>query len=151
LIDTSSSAKNQRVERVSPFLKRSLHGSIIGNLAGLVLFGFSAAMTAVSNGESFVRLLGIPSLLLAPFAVGFVESRYWGENTIRFRAMLLHSLICTCLAFSVAAIAFHEGIVCLLILAPIFYIAVLTGAFFGWYFLKSETAAQTPFWFRLCF
>jgi len=110
-------------------LKLVFRGAIVGNLAGVALFGVSLLLSAYPTKA--MRILGLPSLLLAPFVVGFVAAWYWRSVTFGLRDTLLHSLLCTCLAFGVAVLLFREGLICLLILAPLFYIAVLTGALVG--------------------
>jgi hypothetical protein len=112
-------------------LKVVFQGVIMGNLAGLALFGFGLLFSMHSKTPNAIRVLGLPSLLLAPFVVGFVASWYWHPITYGLRDTLLYSLLCTLLAFGVAVLLFHEGLICLLILAPLFYFAVLTGAQVG--------------------
>src|SRR3954468_13347573 len=108
-----------------------LQGVVVGNLAGLAIFGVALLFSMYPKTPHAIRILGVPSLLLAPFVVGFVAAWYWRRITFGLRDALLHSLLCTCLAFGVAVLVFHEGMICLLILAPLFYIAVLTGALVG--------------------
>jgi hypothetical protein len=115
---------NSRPSRARAFAK----GIGMGTLAGAGLFALALAIPLLSQQ---LRILSAPSLLLSPFLVGFVAARYWSEVQFGIRDSLLHSLTCTLFAFTLAAIAFHEGIVCLLILAPIYYVAVLSGALTG--------------------
>jgi hypothetical protein len=113
-------------------LNRAKHiatGIVIGNLAGVALIALTILLTS-SRGE-LMTYIGLPSFVAVPFLVGFVAAWCWKNQNVTIAGTLLHSLSCTLLSFSIAALAFHEGIVCLLILAPLFYIGVTAGALTG--------------------
>jgi hypothetical protein len=132
-------------------LKVVFQGAIVGNVAGLALFGFAVLFSMYAKTPNAVRALSVPSLLLAPFAVGFVAAWYWRTITFGLRDTLLHSMLCTCLAFGVAVLVFREGLICLLILAPLFYIAVLTGALVGRAWFDRRGGRMNAFIFPMLF
>jgi hypothetical protein len=110
-------------------VKKIAAGIVIANLAGAALIGVT--MLLLSSSGEMATYIGLPSFFAVPFLVGFVAAWCWRELNLRIREMLVHSLLCTLVSFSIAALVFREGIVCLMILAPIFYIAVLVGALTG--------------------
>jgi hypothetical protein len=132
-------------------LKIVFQGAIVGNLGGVALFGFGVALTSYSAMPRVAGSLSLPSLLLAPFLVGFIAAWYWRKITFGIRNCLLYSLLTTCLAFAVAALLFREGFICLLILAPIFYVAVLTGALVGRLWFDRRSGRINAFIFPMLF
>jgi hypothetical protein len=111
-------------------LKVVLLASLIGNLAGATLIAVVFLLGKMTSSD-VARVLGLPSIFLVPFVIGFVASWYWRAATRGARDVLLHSLVCTFFGLGLGALLFREGAICLLILAPLFYIAVLTGAVVG--------------------
>lgn len=132
-------------------LKIVFQGAIVGNVGGLALFGFGLALSAYPGMPHAAGVLALPSFLLAPFLVGFIAAWYWRRIAFGIRNCLLYSLLCTCLAFAVAAVVFREGFVCLLILAPLFYIAVLTGALVGRLWFDRRGGRMNAFIFPMLF
>jgi hypothetical protein len=121
---------NARMKLRPADIERVLVASLFGNVIGAFLFAVPFILQGLGASDA-VRLLGMPSVLLAPLLVGFVASWFWRTVAPGIRDTLLYSLICTCVAFVVAVVVFREGLICLLLLAPLFYIAVLTGALVG--------------------
>jgi len=89
--------------------------------------------------EAYGRL-GLPSLFLAPSLGGLVASYIWRTLTPTIGATCLNTLWITLLALVVATLAFHEGMICLLILSPLFFASVLVGALLGRVLFKTYPA-----------
>jgi hypothetical protein len=75
--------------------------------------------------------MALPSLFLVPALGGLIASYIWRPLKPSIGSTLLNTLSMTLLALVVAAIGFREGVVCLLILSPLFYVSVLAGALVG--------------------
>jgi hypothetical protein len=134
---TAYSARDSRMPSAISKTKKIAVGILVGNIAGAALTGVT--MLLLSSSGEMATYIGLPSFFAVPFLVGFVAAWYWRELNLRIRETLVHSLLCTLVSFSIAAIFFREGIVCLMILAPIFYIAVLVGALTGRVWFRRNT------------
>jgi hypothetical protein len=76
-------------------------------------------------------VLGLPSFFLVPAVGGFVASYVWRALCPTIGATLLNTFWMTLLAFIGAALAFREGLICLLIMSPFFFVSALTGTLLG--------------------
>lgn len=107
---------------------RLLLGWVVGNLAGALLWGFGVW---VLESNSPLPVLGFPSLLFVPTLTGFAASWVWAPLDLPRWKVLLHSLGCTVLLLSGAWFFMGEGAVCLVMAAPLLYLAVAAGALLG--------------------
>lgn len=105
-----------------------LAGILVGDLAVGLQF---AATILLTDKLRFARQLGIPSLFLVPVLGGFIASYIWRTLKPTIGFTFLNTLWMTLLALMIGAIAFREGAICLLILSPLYFLAVLTGALVG--------------------
>jgi hypothetical protein len=108
--------------------RRWLAGIVIGDLA--ISLYFAAAWffrNAVAAGDPLVY----PSLALVPAVGGLAASYIWRTLKPTVGATILNTLWLTLLALAVAVIAFSEGLICILIISPIFFFSALTGALLG--------------------
>jgi hypothetical protein len=80
---------------------------------------------------STVGMVGVPSFFFAPVFGGFVASYFWKVLKPSIGATCLNSICMTLLGLLGGAFFFQEGIICLIILSPLFFVAVLTGALLG--------------------
>jgi hypothetical protein len=101
-------------------------------LLGNVAVGLQIGMTVVLvNKSHWVRTLGLPSLFLVPILAGVIASYIWRTLKPTVTDTLVSSLWTTLMALAIATVVFHEGFICLLILSPIYFVAVLAGALVG--------------------
>jgi len=114
-----------RSRRVGRLLLGMLAGNAVGALLCGLVFGLVHFYPEYGGGVS------LPSLLLIPFAIGLVASWVWGPLKLGMGGILLQSLGCTALGLAVGAVAFQEGVICLIILSPLLYVGVLAGAVLG--------------------
>jgi hypothetical protein len=108
--------------------KRLLLGILAANGVGLLLC-VVANWIPLSPGA---MLMGsIPSMLLVSVCMGLAAAWVWRPLQLGIGATLFYSLICTFIALIAAVIAFQEGAICLIIISPIIYCGILTGALAG--------------------
>ena len=110
--------------------------------------GFAAACALGGAGAVGVRILyrfiplngragemaiaaAISSLFLVPFAMGITAAWFWAPLRLTIGQTLLHSLTCTVLGGTCAAVFLGEGSICLIIGSPLIYICIAGGALFG--------------------
>ena len=70
-------------------------------------------------------------MFLVPALGGLIASYIWRPLKPSISFVVVNSLWMTLLALVLAALAFAEGAICLLILSPIFFVALLAGALVG--------------------
>lgn len=115
-------------ETVSRAWRSLLLGGVIGNLvaAGAVIAA-AALMDHPGLGQSIAAL----NIGLVPALVGLVASWFWRRLPLTLGALLLHSLWLTAVGLGGAAFAFSEGIICLLMAAPLHFVGVLLSLWVG--------------------
>lgn len=109
---------------------RLVLGMIVGNLGGAAVFKL-AYVFAESLGRHAAELVAQPSVFLIPFLIGLVAAWVWKPLELRAGTTALHSVSCTALGLAGAYVFWGEGIICLLMAAPILYLGVFTGALVG--------------------
>ena len=102
---------------------------LAGNAVGALACGLAYNLVLLSKGHE--ELVGYPSLLLIPLAIGLMASWVWRPLGLGIGATLLHSLYCTLVGLGAAWLFMREGIVCLLIVSPILFIGTAVGALAG--------------------
>lgn len=114
-----------------------LAGMVLANLLMGTLFGALVGLIALArrlqeNGhDDFWTLIGLPSLFLVPMLGGLAAAYVWRSLRPTFGGIALNSLWLTLMGLAGAAVAFREGVICLLMAFPIFYGCVLAGAAIG--------------------
>jgi hypothetical protein len=111
-------------------------GILVGDIAIGLLFGLIAWMQAKVNFLGSV--VGGPSFFLVPPLGGLIASYIWRHLKPTIGATALNTLWMTLLGLVVAAIFFSEGVICLLILSPIFYAMIFVGALLGRIWFKVD-------------
>ncbi len=111
-----------------------LAGIVLGDIAVGLTYGLGLLLKI---GEHLPRQ-SLPSLLVVPVLGGLVASYIWRSLRPSIGATVLNSLWMTLLALAIATAAFHEGVICLLILCPLYFVSVLTGALLGRIFFKIQ-------------
>src|ERR1700677_864522 len=107
---------------------RLLLGMLAGNAVGALLCG--SVILLLKHSDDAIGIV-YPSLFLIPFVMGLVAALVWKPLGLGAGATALHSLSCTLLGLLGAWLVFKEGIVCLVIVSPLLYGFLFTGAFLG--------------------
>lgn len=118
-----------------PSWKIWLKGIVIGDVSIGLLYGACALLQTIGVYDTLV----IPSLFLVPLLGGLIASYFWRTLQPRIGATILNTFWMTFLALAGSTIAFHEGVICLLIVSPLFYLLVLTGACLGRIWFRTDT------------
>jgi hypothetical protein len=112
-----------------------LMGIVLGDLVIGLQFGITLLL---KDKVALVRTLGLPSLFLVPVLGGLITSYIWRTVKPTIGLTIVNSLWMTVLALAVGVAVFHEGAICLLILSPVFFVSVLTGALVGRVLFKTD-------------
>src|SRR5882762_9594432 len=108
-----------------------LAGVVIGDIAIALQYAVWIVASKKFHLPGTSGILAWPSLFLVPALGGLIASYIWRPLRPSIGSTLLNTLSMTLLALVVGAIAFREGVICLLIVSPLFYASVLTGALLG--------------------
>lgn len=111
-----------------------LAGILIGDLAVAVQYGLAVLLQ--DKGALF-RMFGLPSIFLAPAVGGLIASYIWHRVKPTIGLTILNTFLMTLLTLVIGFTLFKEGAICLLILSPIFFCAVLAGTMAGRILFKS--------------
>lgn len=103
-------------------------GMVAANVTGAALCGLAILLVNITNSPQPIIY---PSLALIPFAMGLVAALVWKPLALGKGATAGNTLLSTLLGLLGAWLVFREGIVCLLIVSPIFYIFTFVGALMG--------------------
>ncbi len=126
-----------------------LIGVVVADVAtGLLYVGITLLLFSVSKHGAFqqaVVIFGLPSFILIPLFGGFLASYCWRRLNPGIGATALGVLGMTLPGLAGAAVFLGEGLICLLIVCPLFYVVVFTGALLGRIWFKSD-----PTRLRLC-
>lgn len=123
-----------------------LTGTVAANIAtGLLYAGVCLVYALLAEtrwaGNIFGRgdaaavamavVFGLPSFILVPMLGGVVASYFWKTVQPGIGKTALGTLAVTFLAMVGAAVIWREGVICLLIVSPLFYLMVFAGALLG--------------------
>ncbi len=105
---------------------RLVIGTLAGNAVGFLLIILTKFISA-----SLVQTLVLPSLFLVPFAMGLVMAWVWRPLDPPTSIIMAFTLLGTGLGLGLATIVFGEGMICLIIISPVIYAFIVTGALSG--------------------
>jgi len=120
-------------------IARLVAGMLAGNAAAaLQCVGVIIVAKKYLPGRQYFAY-GTPSLFFVALTGGFVASIVWRRLRLTMGQSALHSLSGTLIAMGGATLAFHEGIVCILMAAPIYYFLFAAGAEIGRLWLRRDS------------
>ena len=122
-------------------LLRWIAGMAAGDVAIAVLYwGVGILLSALKSGSGYgvQMLIGWPSFFLVPMFGGLLASYVWRPLRPRVGATLLGALVMTLLGLAGAAVVFKEGVICLIIVSPLFFAMILAGALVGRVWFKVD-------------
>ena len=107
-----------------------LIGIVVADVAMALVYWGTVVLMILTEGY-YWGLLGLPSFFLIPLLGGLLASYLWRRLEPTIGGIAFNTFLMTLLALLGATIIFHEGAICLLIVAPLFYAMVLAGALIG--------------------
>jgi hypothetical protein len=120
-----------------------LGGMLLADIAVSLLYLAGTLVLAKLDG---LGILGLPSFFLVPALGGLLASYLWRSLSPGIGATCLNTLWMTLLALAGAAVAFHEGVICLVIVFPLYFVSALAGTLLGRIWFKTHsTRLQVSF------
>jgi hypothetical protein len=101
------------------------------NLAIVLLIVWLAFLANLIRGALVLGIIVYPSFLLLPAFGGLLAAYVWRKLQPTIGETVLNSLGTTLLELIGAAVILREGAICLLIVSPLWFVLILTGALLG--------------------
>jgi hypothetical protein len=104
-------------------------GIAAANALGLMLcFAVSSLWPADANASTFLNVINYPNLVLVSLCMGFAAGWIWRPLKLKLGWAILNSFLCTAAGVGLAFLFLHEGVICIIILSPLLFCGVLSGA-----------------------
>jgi len=116
-------------------------GIFVGDAAIALLYlgiGWLSRLPSTSGFEDTLKLVILPSFFLVPLFGGLVASYCWRRASPSIGGAALATLGMTILGLAAAFIVAGEGIICLIIVSPLFYVTLFAGAMLGHVWFKDD-------------
>lgn len=101
-------------------------GFILSNFAALIIIGLTSYFIPASPGT-----LVSSEFVIVPVLMGIISAWCWKDLEFKNKKLIILSCINGLLAISLSAIFLGEGIICLIIVSPLIFGFIITGAFIG--------------------
>lgn len=106
-------------------------GIVVGNIVTVLVFVGVEFLLGRFGSSSLNSPSAIPSFLLVPVCGGVAASFCWRKLNPSYLQIAFATFIMMILAIGGSMLAFGEGIICLIIAMPFFFVSQLTGALLG--------------------
>lgn len=108
-------------------------GFLISNLVVLVIIGANKTIHGDSNG-----ILVYSQFVILPILLGIISAWFWRDLNLKTKTILGYSLINSLIAILLSFLFLSEGFICLIIVSPLIFVFVITGAFIGKMMFKKK-------------
>ncbi|WP_316844486.1 hypothetical protein [Pedobacter psychrodurus] len=105
---------------------RLLLGIIISNVVTLLIIWLNNLLHSEKDG-----ILVFSEFVILPLLMGVISAWFWRDLNLKSRALIWYSILNGFLAILLSYIFLKEGTICLIIVSPLIFAFVITGAFFG--------------------
>lgn len=106
------------------------NGFIVANLVALVIIGASKYLLFQRIGDA-QKVLMFSEFIIIPAFMGIISAWFWRNLGLRGKTLAWYSCINGFIAIVLSFIFLQEGVICLLIVSPLIFTFVITGAFMG--------------------
>lgn len=97
--------------------------------ANLVAFAAVGASKNLDVLQHWVLILS--EFMLLPFLMGVISAWFWRNSGLKTKAVIGYSLLNGAIALLLSFLFLGEGVICLLIVSPLVFAFIITGAFAG--------------------
>lgn len=101
-------------------------GFIASNLVALFIVGLMKYTKLQDNGT-----LTFSVFVIVPLLMGIISSWFWTKAQIKSKTLAGYSVLNGAIAIVLSFIFLGEGVICLLIVSPLIFAFIITGAFIG--------------------
>ncbi|EHQ28183.1 SRPBCC family protein [Mucilaginibacter paludis] len=110
------------------FLSAKQMGFIVPNAMAFTLIGLSKLFF---NDHSGATVLAYSEFIIIPLLMGILSAYYWRNLDLRGKTLSWYSCVNSFYAIVLSTVFLGEGMICLIIVSPLIFGFVITGAFLG--------------------
>jgi hypothetical protein len=103
-----------------------LQGLIISNVVVLIIIWINNMLHSQKDG-----ILVFSEFVILPLLMGVISAWFWRDLNLKSRSIIWYSILNGFLAILLSYIFLREGTICLIIVSPLIFAFVITGAFIG--------------------
>ncbi|CAH0147988.1 hypothetical protein SRABI27_00448 [Pedobacter sp. Bi27] len=103
-----------------------LQGIIISNVIVLIIIWLNNWLHSEKDG-----ILVFSEFVILPFLMGVISAWFWRNLNLKSKLLIWYSILNGLLAILLSYIFLGEGTICLIIVSPLIFAFVITGAFIG--------------------
>jgi hypothetical protein len=103
-----------------------LQGIIISNVIVLIIIWINNLLHSQKDG-----VLVFSEFVILPLLMGVISAWFWRNLNLKSRSLIWYSILNGFLAILLSYIFLKEGTICLIIVSPLIFAFVITGAFIG--------------------
>ena len=140
--DDFSSGGQKQFDVPEPPSGWSMAGTLIGgllaaNAVGGLLMWLAKALSGAQNPG--LGLFVGSAFIVVPLVMGFLSTLVWRKLPLKLGSLMLLSLANAALGLALAAVFLREGVICLLMAAPLVWGFLLLGTLIGWRVVSPQT------------
>lgn len=108
------------------YQKTLLKGIIVSNLSALFIVGLFKYSKVEGDGALVFSIF-----VIVPLIMGIVSSWFWIKVDLKSKPIIGYSILNGLLGILLSYVCLGEGVLCLLIVSPLIFAFIITGAFLG--------------------
>jgi len=115
------------INHMKTFLQsKLLQGIIVSNVIVLIIIWLNNWLHSEKDG-----ILVFSEFVILPFLMGVISAWFWRNLNLKSKLLIWYSILNGLLAILLSYIFLGEGTICLIIVSPLIFAFVITGAFIG--------------------
>lgn len=108
-----------------------VQGILLANIFALTVIGLQNAFIQESGNNSGAGVLVFSEFVIVPVLMGIITAWYWRNLGLKSSTIVGYAVLNGFIGILLSGIFLGEGIICLLIVSPLIFSFVITGAFMG--------------------
>jgi len=117
---------------MNSLFRRSLNSGIFfSNLFAILVIAFTRLLVFLKVREGFLETMMYTEFVVLPVLMGIISAWFWAELNFKTKNYLGYSLINGTIAILLSFVFLGEGIICLLIVSPLIFTFIISGALLG--------------------
>jgi hypothetical protein len=117
-------------------LRAELLGYVVSNTMAFVLIGLGKLL--LDHNQGGMGLLVASEFIIVPMLMGIICAWFWRPLELSTSRVTWRSIYTTLIAILLSAVFLGEGFICLLIVSPLIFCFVISGAFIGRSMFKKD-------------
>ena len=140
--DDFSGGGQKQLDAPAPPSGWAMAGTLVsGLLAACAVGGLLMWLAKILSGAQNpgLGLFVGSAFIVVPLVMGFLSTLVWRKLPLKLGSLMLLSLANAAIGLALAAVFLHEGVICLLMAAPLVWGFLLLGTLIGWRVVSPQT------------